>query len=151
MKHPPTLAPLAAPQGAGTPVAALDERQAITASPELPRGADGPVFRAPWEAQAFALALALHERGAFTWTEWTQTLAAVIGEVRQRGEPDAGDEYYRHWLTALERIASAKHLASAEALSRRRREWEEAARRTPHGQPIELALRAKSAHDSRNV
>ena len=129
----------------------LDESQAIIASPGLPRSADGPVFRAPWEAQAFALALALHERGVFTWTEWTQTLAAVIGEVRQRGEPDAGDQYYRHWLTALERIASAKRLASAEALSRRQREWEEAARRTPHGQPIELAPRSESVHDTHHI
>jgi len=112
---------------------------AVASSPGLPLGADGPVFRAPWEAQAFALTLALHERGEFTWSEWTQTLAAVIGEVRERGEPDLGDQYYRHWLTALERIASAKRLVTVETLSRRQQEWEEAARRTPHGQPIELA------------
>jgi nitrile hydratase accessory protein len=98
-----------------------------------------PTFRAPWEAQAFALTLALHARGAFTWSEWTQTLAAVIGEVRERGEPDTGEHYYRHWLTALERITSAKRLLSAESLARRQDEWRCAARRTPHGQPIELA------------
>jgi len=34
---------------------------------DLPRDADGPVFREPWEAQAFAMALTLHERGLFTW------------------------------------------------------------------------------------
>jgi nitrile hydratase accessory protein len=122
---------------------------ATAASPAgLPRDGDGPVFRAPWEAQAFALALALHERGEFTWSEWTQTLAAVIGEVRQRGEPDLGDQYYRHWLTALERITSAKRLVTEEALSRRQREWEEAAARTPHGQPIELAPRTEPLRDT---
>jgi len=114
---------------------------AVASSAGLPRDGDGPVFHAPWEAQAFALALALHERGEFTWSEWTQTLATVIGEVRQRGEPDLGDQYYRHWLTALERITSAKRLVTREALLHRQREWEEAARRTPHGQPIELAPR----------
>ena len=35
----------------------------------LPRDADGPVFRAPWEAQAFALTVRLHEAGVFTWSE----------------------------------------------------------------------------------
>ena len=121
---------------------------AVASSAGLPRDGDGPVFRAPWEAQAFALALALHERGEFTWSEWTQTLAAVIGEVRQRGEPDLGDQYYRHWLTALERITSAKRLVTEDALLRRQREWEEAAARTPHGQPIELAPRGETPlHD----
>jgi len=107
--------------------------------PELPRDADGPVFAAPWEAQAFALSLALHERGVFTWREWADTLAAVIAEAAQRGEPDTGHDYYRHWLAALERIVTAKGVIAEPALARRRDEWAEAARRTPHGQPIELA------------
>ena len=106
--------------------------------PELSRDADGAVFRAPWEAQAFAMTLALHERGEFTWKEWAQTLADVIAEVRQRGEADTGEDYYRHWLTALERITTRKGLVSQPLLAQRRHEWEEAAERTPHGQPIEL-------------
>ena len=65
-------------------------------------------------------------------------LAEVIGEVRRRGEPDTGEEYYRHWLTALERIVKRKGLLSEELLHQRRHEWEEAAHRTPHGKPIEL-------------
>lgn len=105
----------------------------------LPRGDGGPVFAAPWEAQAFALALALHERGLFTWSEWAATLAAVIAEARERGEPDDGSDYYRHWLAALERIAAGKGLVSEPALHARRHAWEDAARRTPHGQPIVLS------------
>ena len=42
----------------------------VAAVPGIPRDADGPVFREPWEAQAFAMALVLHERGLFTWSEW---------------------------------------------------------------------------------
>ena len=42
----------------------------IMATPGLPRNSDGPVFTAPWQAQAFAMTLALHERGVFTWPEW---------------------------------------------------------------------------------
>ena len=106
--------------------------------PELPRNAEGPVFRAPWEAQAFAMALALHERGAFTWKEWARTLAQVIAEVRQSGEEDTGEHYYRHWLTALERIATDKGLVTGALLRKRKTQWADAARRTPHGKPIEL-------------
>ena len=106
--------------------------------PGLPRDADGPVFGAPWEAQAFALTLSLHERGAFTWKEWAATLAEVIAEVRSRGEPDTGERYYDHWLNALERIVSRKDLVTAAMLRTRRAQWEDAARRTPHGQPIVL-------------
>jgi nitrile hydratase accessory protein len=96
------------------------------------------VFSAPWEAQAFALTLALHEQGAFTWKEWAQTLAAVIAEVRQHREVDTGEHYYRRWLTALERIATRQGLANDAELAQRRKDWEEAARATPHGQPIRL-------------
>jgi nitrile hydratase accessory protein len=106
--------------------------------PGIPRDAEGPVFKAPWEAQAFAMAVALHEGGAFTWKEWATSLAEVIGEVQRRGEVDDGSEYYRHWLTALERIVARKGIVADALLDRRRHEWEEAARRTPHGQPIVL-------------
>ncbi len=103
-----------------------------------PRDAAGPVFEAPWQAQAFALAVSLSERGAFTWKEWAATLAEVIGEARARDEPDTGERYYEHWLVALERIVARKHLVDADRLENRRRQWQAAARRTPHGQPIVL-------------
>jgi nitrile hydratase accessory protein len=106
--------------------------------PGIPRDAEGPVFQAPWEAHAFAMAVALHERGAFTWKEWAACLAEVIAEVQRRGDPDDGSEYYRHWLTALERIVARKGIVTDALLERRRHEWDEAARRTPHGQPILL-------------
>lgn len=105
---------------------------------DLPAGDAGPVFKAPWEAQAFALVLALHQRGAFTWAEWAQALGEVIAELRERGAADTGEDYYQHWLTALERLVTRRGLIGAESLARRREAWAEAARRTPHGQPIEL-------------
>jgi nitrile hydratase accessory protein len=97
-----------------------------------------PVFKAPWEAQAFAMAVALHEQGAFTWNEWAATLSEVIAEVKARGEADTGEEYYEHWLVALERLAQRKGLVTHEGLDARRDAWDRAARATPHGQPIEL-------------
>lgn len=120
---------------------ATDITAIASAVPGMPRDADGPVFAAPWEAQAFALTLSLHERGAFTWKEWAATLAEVIGEVRLRGEADTGERYYEHWLEALERIATRKHLVEDDPLRMRRAQWEDAARHTPHGQPIVLPSR----------
>jgi nitrile hydratase accessory protein len=69
--------------------------------PSLPRDADGPVFREPWEAQAFALVAQLQKQGVFTWDEWAQELGAEIVAAQKSGDPDLGDTYYRHWLSAL--------------------------------------------------
>ena len=106
--------------------------------PAIPRDAEGPVFRDPWEAQAFAMAVKLHEAGYFTWGEWAERLAAEIKQAQARGDPDLGTTYYEHWLAALERIVAEKGLAAADELARRKAEWEAAARATPHGKPIEL-------------
>jgi nitrile hydratase accessory protein len=106
--------------------------------PGIPRDAEGPVFRAPWEAQAFAMALTLHGRGLFTWSEWAATLAAEIKRAQAAGDPDLGETYYRHWLNALERLVSEKGVADPATLARYRDAWDHAADRTPHGTPIEL-------------
>jgi nitrile hydratase accessory protein len=99
----------------------------------------GPVFREPWEAQAFAMVLALHERGLFTWNEWAATLADEIKAAQAAGDPDSGETYYRHWLGALERLVAEKQIADGDALTRYRQAWRHAAQRTPHGAPIALA------------
>jgi len=104
----------------------------------IPRNAEGPVFREPWEAQAFALAVSLHERGAFTWTEWATTLGEEIKKAQVAGDPDTGETYYHHWLNTLERIVAAKGLTDAQQLARTRDAWEHACERTSHGTPIEL-------------
>jgi len=106
--------------------------------PGIPLDSGEPVFREPWEAQAFAMALALHERGVFTWPEWAAALAEEIRSARAAGDPDLGDTYYRHWLAALEKLVAAKGIAGLEMLARYRDAWDHAADRTPHGTPIEL-------------
>src|SRR6266446_2768670 len=88
--------------------------QAIAAVPGIPRGPEGPVFREPWEAEAFAMAVALHERGLFAWSEWTAVLAEEIRRAQANGVPDAA------------------------ALARYRDAWDRAADRTPHGAAIVL-------------
>jgi nitrile hydratase accessory protein len=107
--------------------------------PALPRDeAEAPVFREPWEAQAFAMAVRLHEAGHFTWTEWAERLARAIKEAQGAGDPDRGDTYYHHWLAALEALVTEKGLVGAGELGRRKADWDAAARSTPHGKPIEL-------------
>jgi nitrile hydratase accessory protein len=104
----------------------------------IPRDEEGPVFREPWEAQAFAMALALHDQGLFTWPEWSATLGEEIKRAQAAGDSDSGDTYYRHWLAALERLVAEKGVASRDMLARYRDAWDHAADRTPHGTPIEL-------------
>lgn len=113
-------------------------RQATEAVPGIPRDGAGPVFREPWEAQAFSMALALHQRGVFTWPEWAAALAQEIKRAQAQGDPDTGETYYRHWLATLERLVAEKGIASRDALARYRDAWDRAADRTPHGTPIEL-------------
>jgi nitrile hydratase accessory protein len=94
---------------------------------------DEPVFREPWEAQAFAMAVLLHQRGVFTWGEWAQVLGAQIAAA-------PGKSYYQCWLAALESIVAAKGASTSEELTRYQRAWEHAAYRTPHGQSIDLEV-----------
>ena len=119
----------------------IDQAAARHASeyvPSIPRDADGPVFREPWEAQAFAMTLALHERGVFTWPEWATALSVEIKRAQGEGDPDTGETYYLHWLAALEKLVAEKGVASLETLHRYRDAWDHACDRTPHGRPIEL-------------
>ena len=104
----------------------------------LPRDEGGPVFSAPWQAQAFAMTLALYERGLFTWPEWAQALAHRIHAAPAHAGEDAGDAYYRQWLETLEGMVAAKGASSPQELQWYQQAWDHAADRTPHGRPIEL-------------
>jgi len=124
-------------------------RMALETLPAIPRDRDGPVFDAPWQAQAFAMAVKLHEAGLYDWSEWAAALSEQIARAREAGDPDLGDTYYEHWLAALEGLVVAKGLVSSVTLRRRKEAWARAAAATPHGEPIELA-RAAASDDSRS-
>ncbi len=115
--------------------------KALDALPEIPRDDDGPVFRDPWEAQAFAMTLRLYQQGFFTWPEWAEVLAAEIKRAQETGDLDKGDTYYHHWLNALECLVTEKGIANTATLDRYQTAWRHAADRTPHGDPIELEKR----------
>jgi nitrile hydratase accessory protein len=113
-------------------------RRAAEAIPGVPRDANGPVFREPWEAHAFAMALALHDKGLFAWSEWAAKLGEEIKKARAAGDLDTGETYYHRWLATLERIVAEKGLTTPQALVQHYDAWHRAAHRTPHGKPIEL-------------
>jgi hypothetical protein len=57
--------------------------------PDQPAENGEPVFKEPWEAQAFSLVIALHESGVFSWDEWSDALAQAI---RRGLHPGGGEE-----------------------------------------------------------
>lgn len=124
-----------------TPVLA---EAALSDLPGMPRNQQGPVFAAPWQAQAFAMVLGLHERGVFTWGEWASALSRAIGSAQDQGNPDHGDTYYHHWLDALEALVVEKGLAAHEQIHAMEAAWAAAAERTPHGQAIVLTMEERA-------
>jgi nitrile hydratase accessory protein len=109
-------------------------------SPELPDAG----FTDPWQAEALALSIALQESGLVSPAEWSDTLGEEIEKARAGGDPADGTTYYKHLVAALERLLAEKGLLSPAAIDQRRRDWEQAYRRTPHGRPVVLATDAVS-------
>ena len=101
----------------------------------MPAGFDEPVFAEPWQAEAFAMTVALHDRGLFSWSEWADALSA---EVKKPGAASDGHDYYEHWLAALEKLLSSKGVAGKGEVDALAEAWERAAHATPHGKPILL-------------
>ena len=86
----------------------------LDALPRIPTGPDDDiVFRAPWEARAFALVVQLHRQGHFSWPQW----AATLGEEIRRAGPDSdGSDYYLLWLAAAEKLVAERALCGYDEL-----------------------------------
>ena len=97
---------------------------------------DEPVFSEPWQAQLFAITIALNEAGHFTWQHWAETLGSVL---KQAGEDDQAENYFQHWAKALEQILAGQDILPVEEVNIRAKQWQRAALATPHGQPIVLS------------
>jgi nitrile hydratase accessory protein len=89
-------------------------------------------FSAPWEAQAFALAVALADKGALVWREFSEALGAEI-----KAAEDAGRDmpYYALWLLALEKLLARKGVVSEVVLTAREAAVKEAIAATAHPAP----------------
>jgi nitrile hydratase accessory protein len=98
-----------------------------------------PVFAEPWQAQIFALVVALQDRGVITPSQWADALGAAVRRAQQDGDPDQGDTYYGHWVDALESLLKQSGIAGHAQLDALAHAWQKAAERTPHGKPILLS------------
>ncbi|AMJ63749.1 nitrile hydratase [Bosea sp. PAMC 26642] len=112
--------------------------ETLAAGTPIPRDADGPVFAQPWQAQAFALVVALQNKGVFTADEWADALGAEIREAVEAGGCRDGSDYYERWCEALEHLLIAKGHASHQGIDALAASWARAAEATPHGKPILL-------------
>lgn len=92
---------------------------------KMPHDEEGPVFNAPWEATAFAIAVKLSEAGYFSWNEWVDTFSKEIKSFEEQGvyDPasDDGHHYYEIWLSTLEKMIVSKEVFSCDALETRHR------------------------------
>jgi hypothetical protein len=99
-------------------------------------------FTEPWQAEAFALAVALQDAGRLTRGAWATSLGAALASG---ADPDAPDAYHHAVVCALEACLLAMGEFDSATLSSRREAWAQAYERTPHGQPVRLASAATSA------
>lgn len=104
----------------------------VSALPGQPQDQEGPVFAAPWEASAFAIAVKLSQTGYFTWPEWVECFSTVIAE-HERGDhhhdhddhhedhhrADHASEYYHLWFEALETMLAKKGILDTSVLDAR--------------------------------
>lgn len=107
---------------------------------DSPPGAGAPdaPFAEPWQAEVFALAMALVEAGRIAPSDWTAALAAEIRRAPAGPDEDAGDAYWRQWLAALDRLLAERGLVAAAEAAARTDAWRGAYLRTPHGAPVAL-------------
>ncbi|WP_281358735.1 nitrile hydratase accessory protein [Phyllobacterium pellucidum] len=110
-------------------------RDLITHSKGLPSQGGSPAFVEPWQAEAFAMVVALHDRGLFTWDEWAHALSA---ELKRPGALEDASDYYHCWLEALETLVVTKNVAARSEVEALAASWQRAAHATPHGEPIRL-------------
>lgn len=114
----------------------MSQCETPASSPGLPKSAEGdPVFAEPWQAQAFAMTVRLHQQGVFSWAQWA---AALSREVHRPGRAGDGADYFDCWVAALSTLLSETGVASEAEQAALSERWSRAAEATPHGNPIRL-------------
>ena len=91
--------------------------------PLPPGDSDGPVFREPWEASAFAMVVSLNQAGHFTWSEWVECLSQEIkrAEMGPVASGHDGEGYYHAWFAALEKLILAKNMLDGDSIDGKHR------------------------------
>ena len=95
-------------------------------------------FEAPWQAQLFALTVALNEAGQFSWSDWAEAFGPRVQDVEPEG-------YWTVWSETLIALLEARGIAEASAVHALTDRWQAAARATPHGIPICLSAAPESS------
>ena len=114
----------------------MSQCETPASSPGLPKSAEGdPVFAEPWQAQAFAMTVRLHQQGVFSWAEWATALSR---EVHRPGRAGDGADYFDCWVAALSTLLSETGVASEAEQAALSERWSRAVEATPHGNPIRL-------------
>ncbi|MGM0586234.1 MAG: nitrile hydratase accessory protein [Pseudomonadota bacterium] len=98
------------------------------------------VFEAPWQAQAFAMAVTLNEAGVFAWSDWAEALGRRRAAAEAAGAPD---DYWLCWLETLEEMVAAHAGVPRQRVVELADAWQRAAEATPHGTPITLDILAQ--------
>ncbi len=96
-------------------------------------------FDDPWQAQLFALTVALSDAGHFGWPDWTNAFGATLKRHGASRPLNGGADYFNAWLETLETLMEAKGMAAADELAAMKAAWETAYLTTPHGHPVRLA------------
>ncbi|MGC6392084.1 MAG: nitrile hydratase accessory protein [Alphaproteobacteria bacterium] len=101
--------------------------------PHLPDG-----FAEPWQAQIFAVTVALNEAGFFSWQEWADVFSTQLADSKQklaRGL-DGSDDYFACWENALKLLIKSKDIVAETVWDDAMEKWRAAYMKTPHGQPV---------------
>lgn len=86
----------------------------------LPRRSGELVFQDPWEGEAFAMAVALCERGEYPWSDFQSHLIAQIAAAEQKQlPPESRPTYYECWLAALEALLLEKQVLKKKKIDNR--------------------------------
>lgn len=85
-------------------------------------------FDEPWQAEAFALVVALNEAGRLPWDAWADALSRALGPAALAAgdalptehDPQANAAYWRAWLDALEEVGRSRGWVAPLELGARR-------------------------------
>ena len=98
-----------------------------------------PTFDEAWQAQVLAIVDSLIASGQLSAIEWSEQFGSALKDAQRGGAADTLETYYSAALAALERLLDQHGKVSIKDAAARKKAWEQAYRRTPHGQPVELA------------
>ncbi len=99
-----------------------------------------PVFDEPWQAEVLAIADTLVQNGMFSASAWSDALGAALKQAESSGAADDQGTYYRCVLRALEGLVDMHSEIDQQAMTGKRKDWEQAYLLTPHGQPVKLKI-----------